>query len=163
MKTKYPLEQLVRIKQRRLDEAERVLKEKKAELEKEKEKQTKLEGERDKTYNHRADKMKQFRDELDKGTTTDKIKIMRDYIKVVEDELKQKEKKVQDQVKEVQKAAERVEEARKDMVKKQHDVEKLKTHRKEWEKEMKALMEYEESIESDEIGTVMHTSKKHKR
>ena len=149
MKTKYPLEQLVRIKQRRLDEAERVLKEKKAELDKEKEKQTKLEGERDKTYNHRADKMKQFRDELDKGTTTDKIKIMRDYIKVVEDELKQKEKKV--------------EEARKDMVKKQHDVEKLKTHRKEWEKEMKALMEYEESIESDEIGTVMHTSKKHKR
>lgn len=163
MKHKYPLEQLVRIKQRRLDEAERVLKEKKEELEKEKEKQKELEAKRDETYRHRMDKMTQLRDELDKGTTTDKIEIMRDYIKVVEDELKQKEKKVEDQIKEVEKAAERVEEARKDMVKKQHDVEKLKTHHKEWKKEMKALMEYEEGVESDELGTVMHTSKKHKR
>ena len=39
MKPKYPLEQLILIKQRRLEEAERILKEKKEALEKEKEKQ----------------------------------------------------------------------------------------------------------------------------
>ena len=142
MKEKYPLEQIVLIKQRRLDEAERFLKAKKEELENEKTKQKTLEEERDKTSNHRDDKIQQLREKLDQGTTTDKIEIMRDYIKVVEEELKQKEVKVQNQIKEVDKAKERVEEARKDMIKKQHDVEKLNTHRKEWTKEMKVMMEY---------------------
>ena len=163
MKHKYPLEQLVQIKQRRLDKAERVLKEKKDRLNKEKETQKKLEDSRNETFKHHSDKLQQLRDELDRGTTTDKIETMREYIKVVDTELKEKEKKVQDQLKIVTKAEEEVEVARKDMVKKQHDVEKLKTHRKEWEKEIKIMVAYEEGLESDEIGTVIHTSKKHKR
>ena len=97
------------------------------------------------------------------GTTSDKIEMMRDYIKVVDEELKQKEKKVQDQIKVVEEAVEAVEAARKDMVKKQHDVEKLKMHRKEWEKEMRVIEVYEEGVENDDLGTAMHSTKKHKR
>ena len=89
--------------------------------------------------------------------------MMRDYIKVVDEELKQKEKKVQDQIKVVEEADQAVESARKDMIKKQHDVEKLKMHRQEWEKEMRVIEVYEEGIETDELGTSMHTTKKHKR
>ena len=163
MKETYPLEQLAMIKQRRLEEAERVLKEKKEQLEKEKEKQKELEEDRNTTFKHRAAKLKQLRDKLDAGTTSDKIEMMRDYIKVVDEELKQKEKKVQDQTKVVEEAVEAVEAARKDMVKKQHDVEKLKIHRKEWAKEMRVIEVYEEGVENDDLGTAMHTTKKHKR
>jgi len=74
-----------------------------------------------------------------------------------------KEKKVEEQIKVVKEAEEAVEMARKDMIKKQHDVEKMKTHRKEWEKEMRALEVHQEGIETDELGTSMHTSKKHKQ
>ena len=88
---------------------------------------------------------------------------MREYIKVVEEELKQKEKNVETQIEQVEEAKKAVEAARKEMLKKQQDVEKLKIHRKEWDKEMKALEVYEEGLETDELGTSMHTSKKHKR
>ena len=160
MKKRYPLEQLVEIKKRRLDEAERLLKERREGLKKEKEKQIKLEEVRNKIGQHRADKIQQLRDELDRESSTDKITLMRDYLKVVNAELEQKEKKVQDQIKEVEKAEERVEEARKNMVKKHYDIEKLKIHRTEWSKEIKALTEYEEGLETDEMGTVIHNLRK---
>jgi flagellar biosynthesis chaperone FliJ len=163
MKETYPLEQLAMIKKRRLEEAERVLKEKKLLLAKEQEKQKQLEEDRNTTFKHRAAKMKQLRDKLDEGTTSDKIEIMRDYIKVVDDELKQKEKKVQEQLKVVEAAEQAVEAARKDMIKKQHDVEKMKMHRKEWEKEMRVLEIHAEGVETDDLGTAMHSTKKRKR
>lgn len=163
MTEKYPLEQLVLIKQRRLEESERILKEKKEELEKEKERGKKLEAERDKTFEHRQDKLNQLREILDKGTTSDKIKVMREYIEVVNEELIQKEKRLQAQKKVIEEGEIAVEEARKDMLKKQQDVEKLKIHRKEWEKEMKLQMEHKEGIETDDLGTSMHTTRKRKR
>ena len=163
IKTKYPLKQLIRIKQRRLDAAQRLLQEKKEELQKEQKKYKELEEDRDVTLQHRTNKLQQLREELDKGCTTDKIEIMRSYLKVVEEELKQKEKRVEDQKKEVEEAEKRVEEARKDMIKKQYDIEKINTHYEEWKKEEKALIEYEEGIENDELGTAMHNLKKYKK
>ena len=46
------------------------------------------------------------------------------------------------------------------MVKKQHDVEKLKEHHKEWKKEVMRELEAEEAKIGDEIGTVRHVRKK---
>jgi len=163
MEKTYPLEQLVKIKQRRLDEAERVLNETKEALIKEEEKQKTLEKERDKTLKHRTDKLEQLRNELDRGTTTDKIEMMRDYLRVVEEQLSQEERRVQDQVKEVKKAQKRVEEARRDMIQKRCDVEKLLAHRKEWQKGIKRAIKYKEELETDELGTSMHNLKKRKR
>lgn len=153
MGKKYPLEQLAFIKKKKLEEAERILREKKDKLEKEEEKLHKVEEERNKVKNHKKDKLEQLRKGLDEGIRTDKIEQMRQYLKVVVENLKQKEKKVDDQKKEVHKAEEEVDRARKNMVKKQQDVEKLKEHEKAWTREMLTEFEKEEEKESDEIAS----------
>ena len=81
----YPLEQLAIIKQKKLDEAERLLQERKQALQKEKEKLETLEKERDKVKEHRDDKLKQFLALLDEGTTTDKIQQTKVYLKEVDE------------------------------------------------------------------------------
>ncbi len=156
----YPLEQLVIIKQKKLEEAEKVLREKKIALLKEEEKLAKVEEERDRVKDHRYAKLTQLREKLDEGTTSDKVVQMRHYLKVVDEQLKQKEQKVKEQAKNVEAAQKLVEVAREDMIKKQHDVEKLVIHRKEWDKEMKLEMDRKESLEGDEMGSAMHSNRK---
>ena len=163
MNPKYPLIQLVRIKKRRLEEAERILKQKRKELEKEIEKQKQAEKVRDESKNHKEDKLNQLRAKLDSGTTSDKVKVMKDYLQVVDEELQEKEKKVEGQIQEVKKSREKVEAARQDFLKKQQDVEKLFMHYEEWKKEIYTLAQQEEGLETDEIGSVMHNLKKRKR
>ncbi len=163
-KEKYPLEQVAQIKQKRLEEAERVLEEKRAALAKEQEKLEGLEKERDTVKDHRKAKLMQLRQKMDEGTPAAKITQMKQYLKVVDEELKQKEHKVREQKKVVEHAEKAVEAARQDYYKKQKDVEKLNIHRKEWDKEMRDLMEHKEAIETDEMGSSMHIGKKrHKR
>ena len=70
---------------------------------------------------------------------------------------------VLNQEKKVKEAEEEVEIARKDLIKKQHDVEKLKIHRKEWDKEMRALEEFELAKENDELGSAIHSVRKKQR
>jgi flagellar biosynthesis chaperone FliJ len=152
----YPLEQIAIIKQKKLDEAERVLREKKKALEREEEKLAAVEKERNEVKDHRFAKLTQLREKMDEGAPSDKIQQMRYYLKVVDEKLKAKEIKVKEQQKHVETAKQQVEAARNDLVKKQQDVEKIQTHRKEWEKEMHALAEHKESIETDEIGAVLH-------
>ncbi len=160
MTEQYPLEQLVIIKQKKLEESEKVLREKKNALLKEEEKLAKVEEERDKVKDHRHAKLTQLREKLDAGTSTDKIVQMRQYLKIVDEQLKQKEQKVKEQQKNVDAAEKLVEIAREDMIKKQHDVEKLAMHRKEWDKEMRAEMEHKESLEGDEMGSALHSTRK---
>lgn len=163
MSAKYPLNQLVRIKQRRLEEAERVLKQRRRDLEVEVEKQKQTEKVRDDCKLHKEAKLNQLRAKLDEGTTSDKIKIMKNYLKVVDDELIEKENKVKAQVEEVKKARKKVEAARQDFLKKQQDVEKLAMHYEEWKKEMRVLAQQEEGLETDELGGIMHNLNKRKR
>jgi flagellar biosynthesis chaperone FliJ len=157
---KYPLEQLAIIKQKKLEEAEKALKEKKEALIKEEEKLKAVEKERDKVKEHRIAKLQQLRDKLDEGTSTDKIQQMKYYLKVVDEKLKGKELKVKEQQKQVENAQKQVELARQDFLKKQQDVEKLRLHREEWEKEMRLVLEHIEGLESDELGSAMHSRKK---
>jgi len=152
----YPLEQIVVIKQKKLDEAEKTLRDKKKALEKEEEKLVSVEKERNEVKDHRFAKLTQLREKMDEGAPSDKIQQMRYYLKVVDEKLKAKEIKVKEQVKQVENAKQQVEIARSDLVKKQQDVEKLQTHRKEWEKEMKGIAEHKENVESDEMGAMMH-------
>ena len=163
--TQYPLEQVAIIKQKKLDEAERVLREKKKILEQELEKLAAVEKERDEVKDHRFAKLTQLRAKMDEGAPSDKIQQMRYYLKVVDEKLKTKELKVKEQHKHVETAKQNVENARNDLVKKQQAVEKMQMHRKEWEKEMHALAEHKEAVETDEMGSVLHqrrqiTSKK---
>ncbi len=158
--SRYPLEQLKQIKEKRLQEAEKILKEKKEALAHEEDVLKQVEAERDEMLRHREDKLKQFRDVLDEGTTTDKIQQMKQYLKVVEEKLKVKQVKVQDQKKKVEQAQAAVEAARQEYVKKQRDVEKLDIHRKEWDKEVKIALEHVESLEGDEMGASLHHRRK---
>jgi flagellar biosynthesis chaperone FliJ len=160
--THYPLEQVAVIKQKKLDEAERILREKKKVLEKEEEKLVAVEKERDEVKDHRFAKLTQLREKMDEGAPSDKIQQMRYYLKVVDEKLKAKEIKVKEQQKLVDTARQQVETARQDLIKKQQDVEKIDMHRKEWEKEMKALAEHKESVETDEMGSVLH-HRRHKK
>lgn len=157
---KYPLEQIATIKQKKLDEAERVLRDKKLALEKEEEKLKQVEKERDEVKEHRVAKLMQVREKMDEGAPSDKIQQMRSYLKIVDEKLKAKELKVKEQVKNVENAQKQVEIARADLLKKQQAVEKMQIHRKEWEKEMKAIEEHQEGVESDEMGSVLHIRKK---
>ncbi|MDN3508115.1 MAG: type III secretion T3S chaperone [Simkaniaceae bacterium] len=160
MKDEYPLHQVVEIKQKRLDEAERVLKQKRQELENEETKLRTREEELETSKAHYDEKIKQLRDELDAGTTSDKIDQMKNYLHIVEDDLKLRKKKVKEQQELVIKAQEAVEIARLDMLQKQRDIEKLSIHKGEWEKEESKEALRQEAIEQDEIGTIRHVRKK---
>ena len=152
----YPLEQVAIIKQKKLDEAEKVLREKKKILEREEQKLAEVEKERDEVKSHRIAKLEQLREKMDEGAPSLKIQQMRQYLKVVDEKLKLKEQKVKEQLRIVENAKAQVEIARTDLIKKQHDVEKLLMHRKEWEKEMKVIEEHKEALESDEMGANLH-------
>ena len=155
----YPLEQIAIIKQKKFDEAEKTLREKKKALEQEEEKLVAVEKERDDVRDHRIAKLTQVREKMDEGAPSDKIQQMRYYLKTVDEKLKTKELKVKEHEKLVEKAKEQVEIARKDLLKRQQDVEKLQMHRKEWEAEMKIIEEHKESVDADEIGSTLHQSR----
>src|ERR1700679_3899739 len=95
----YPLEQIAIIKQKKLDEAEKVLREKKKALEREEEKLATVEKERNEVKDHRFAKLTQLREKMDEGAPSDKIQQMRYYLKVVDEKLKLKEQKVKEQQK----------------------------------------------------------------
>lgn len=159
----YPLNQVLDIKNRRVEEAEKVVKEKKILLEKEEQKLEQCKAERDKVLNHQKDKLKQLRDELDHGTTSPKIQQMKAYLKVVQEKLKVEEKKVNDQKEQVKAAEKQVEDAKKELAQKKLEVDKLLAHRKDWEKEMRKELEVIEGRELDEIGTIIFSTQGRRR
>ena len=156
----YPLERVLDIKNRRVKDAEKVLRQKREELEKEKEILRQKEEARDEVLNHKADKLSQLRHELDHGTTTDKIQQMKAYLKVVDKRLEEEEKKVEEQKEQVAVAEKKVEEAREELKKKRLEVDKLNIHKKDWIKEMKKEIQIEEGREMDEIGNVIFLLRK---
>lgn len=153
----YPLEQVVLIKQKRLEEAEKVLQQKKELLLKEEQKMKKVEEERDVVKHHKDDKLTQLRHELDTGSSSLKIQQMRLYLKEVVEKLKTKELKVIEQKKLLDAAIKAVEVARDDMLKKRLATEKMSLHKEEWGKEQKILEVEKEASEADEIGTTIFT------
>jgi len=163
MAKKYPLEQLAFIKKKKLDEAERILRDKREELLTEQKKLTKVEKARDEVKKHKLEKLQQLRDAMDEGERADKIEQGRHYLKLVEEKLIIEEKKVTAQKEQVKKAEEAVEAARQDMLKRQKEVEKFKEHKELWRKEMLKEIEKEEAKEADEIGSSRFTLRKRKQ
>lgn len=156
----YPLKQVLEVKVRRVEEAERVVTEKKKALELEKEKLKQREADKEKAINHHLAKLTQLRQSLDEGTTTDKIMQMKAYLKVAKERVKVEEKKVKDQQDQVEIAQKNLNEAENNLRLKRKEVDKLEFHKKDWLKEMKREEEIAEGREQDEIGTVIHSSKK---
>lgn len=152
----YPLEQVISIKKNRFDQAVKTLEAKKEILEKAYEKLFDVTQEKDEVEAHKRAKLEQIREELDKGTTTDKIQQMKVYLKTVEEKLKEKVRAVEAQQKVVDAAQAQVDLATDDLFQKKKDLEKLELHKKEWEKEMRITVERKEGLEHDEQGTASH-------
>lgn len=152
----YPLEQIIEIKKKRVEDAEKVVQEKKRALEVEQEKLVQREAERDKVLQHHNEKIAQMRREMDHGTTSPKIQQMKAYLKVVKERVKVEEKKVHDQKGQVDLAEKNLKVAQEELRLRRQEVEKLLTHRKDWEKEMRREMEIIEGREQDELGSVTY-------
>ncbi len=155
----YPLLEVLQVKIRRVEEAEKVVKEKLKALEQEKEKLKAREAERDKVLEHLKAKVQQMREEFDHGTTSDKIDQAKVYIKVVQERLKVEEKKVKDQQQQVEVAEKNVEIAKNQLKARQKEQEKIEQHRTEWEKETMKELEVLEVREEDDVGSTMFLSK----
>jgi flagellar biosynthesis chaperone FliJ len=158
----YPLKQVLEVKKKRVEDAEKLVKDKRAALEKEKEKLKEREAERDKAINHHMAKLTQLRQCLDEGTTTDKIMQMKAYLKVAKERVKVEEKKVKDQQDQVDKAAKELQMAENELRLKRLEVDKIETHRKDWIKEMLKEEEVILGREQDEIGTIIFSSRHRK-
>lgn len=155
----YPLLEVMNIKKKRVEDQERVVKEKKAKLEQEMQKLRDREADRDKVLKHHNDKLEQLRHELDTGTTTEKIKMMKVYLKEVKEKLKIEEKKVKEQKDQVELATKDLDVAEKELKKRRQDVDKLNVHRVDWEKEIRLEMEMKELDQQDEMGNVIFLKK----
>jgi len=149
----YPLEQVIHIKKKRFDEAVKVLEAKKEILEKAYETLFDLTEEFTQADNHKKAKLEQIRQELDSGTTSEKILQMKAYFKNVEEEVKEKKKKVDDQQIIVNNAQEQVDIATDDLFQKKKDLEKLELHKKEWQKEENYKIQKKDQSEQDEQGS----------
>jgi flagellar biosynthesis chaperone FliJ len=159
----YPLEEILNIKRRKVDEAVRAVKEKEKLLQKEREKLKIAQTARDKVLNHKNDKLNQFYDIIDQETTTDKIQQSKKYLEFVEEKLIIEEGKVKTQQEEVDTAKNHLQEAQNDLRTRRKEVEKFEKHKERWMKEVKKELEQEEIKNLDEIGSVMflNKSKKH--
>lgn len=155
----YPLQQIIEVKERRVEQAEKLLKEKQEALEQENQKLVKAQNAREQVKTHYDSKLQQLRDSLDEGTTSEKIKMMKMYIDVVKEKLVEEDKKLEAQQEVVTKAEEAVEEAHEDLQKKRQEVDNLETHKEEWTKEAKRELERKEQIEQDELGSIMYLNR----
>lgn len=161
-KAVYPLKQIIEVKKKRVEDAEKVVAEKRIAVQREQEKLSLREKERDQVRSHHQDKLKQMREEMDHGTTSPKIIQMKVYLNVVKDKLKIEDKKVADQKEQVKIAEKTLEEAKEALKRKRQEVDKLLTHKKDWEKEMQKEEEIIEGREQDELGSVMYLIHRHK-
>jgi flagellar biosynthesis chaperone FliJ len=155
----YPLLQVLQVKHKRVEDAEKVVKEKIKLLEDEKEKLKQREQERDKVLDHYKAKVQQMKDEFAHGTTSRKIDQIKIYLKVVQERLKVEEKKVADQKQQVEIAEKNLEVARTQLKARQKEEDKIKTHRTEWEKITLKEVEIEQVRQEDDIGSTMFLSK----
>lgn len=151
----YPLLQVIEVKRKRVEEQEKVVREKKSALEKEKEKLAQREADRDKAKQHQKDKLDQMRREMDSGTTSPKIQQMKAYLKVTQERVKVEEKKVKEQHDQVDLAHKNLLVAQEELRKKRLEVDKLLNHRKDWEKEMQKELDLIEAREHDELGSII--------
>lgn len=159
----YPLAQVLEIKQKRVEAAEKVVSEKLMILQKEQKKLEEREAEKEKVKHHKEEKLQQLREILDRESTSPKIQQMKSYLKVVDEKLRIEEKKVADQKKVVEKAEKDLEQAKEDLRHKRVEVDKISMHKKDWEKGIKKEMEAQESKETDELGSLTHSMQKKQR
>ncbi|MBA3957800.1 MAG: type III secretion T3S chaperone [Parachlamydiaceae bacterium] len=161
-KQEYPLKQILEIKKKRVEVAEKVVTEKRQALEVEQDKLKKAEEARDKVKQHQMAKLTQLRNELDHGTTSPKVQQMKAYLKVVDEKLKLEEKKVKDQQARVEVAEKDLEEAKQQLFLRRQEVDKVETHQIDWKKERRKEQDILDEREMDELGNLTYGARRKK-
>lgn len=156
----YPLEQVLEIKIRRLEQAEKVYKEKQRILETEQKKLLEYQQAYQTVVDHHQEKLIQLREALDQGTPSHKIEQIRTYIKEVKTKMYEEKRKVERQEKQVEKAEKAVEDAKKVVNEKRLEVDKLQTHKQDWLNQENKLIMKQEAKNLDEIGSLVYLSNK---
>lgn len=154
----YPLQQILQVKEKRVSDAEKVVNQRKLELEKQETVLKEKQAARDKVKLHYDDKLKQLREIIE--TTSPKIQQMTSYTKVVKENLSSENKKVDDQMKIVKNAEQLLDTAKIDLKQRRIEVDKIDTHRKEWTSEERKKEEKKIEAEQEEIGSVIHQRNK---
>jgi hypothetical protein len=160
---KYPLEQLIEIKKKRVEDAEKVFIEKKKIHEKQVELLKKEKEKKEEINRHYEDKLEEFYTSFDKGTTSDKIKMRKDYLKKVLEDLKNQDQKVKQQAMKVETALQEKNDAKKILDKRRQDVEKIETHEVEWQKTRKKEEELKKQAEHDELSSSTYDFRKKRK
>lgn len=155
----YPLLEVMQVKRRRVEDAEKNVQEKQKLLVIEQDKLKEREKERDKVKQHYQDKLNQLRHEFDVGTTSAKIDQIKVYLKVVQERLAIEEKKVRDQKQQVELAEKNLAIAKNQLKDRQKEEDKIALHKKEWSKETKKELDMQESRFEDELGSTIFLSK----
>ncbi len=162
--TEYPLEQLVEIKQKRVDDAEKLLVEKKELLAKE---EKKLQACIDKvkaTQKHYNEKLDDFYSSFEgEGTTSSKVNRIKDHLKATLEKLAEEKKAVEKQRAVRDEAQKAVDEAKALLDQRRIDLQKLTEHRKVWQKEDLKEKNRLAIIEHDELGSAIHSQRKRER
>lgn len=159
----YPLKQVLEVKIKRMEDAEKKVQEKKKLLEIEQQKLIEKEKERDRVLEHHNAKLQQLRDELDHGTTSYDVEMMKNYLKLCKENVAIEEKKVKEQKNLVEVAEKNLELARQEWKEKRKEVDKLHTHQGEWAKEMKIELDKLEEYEQEELGNTIFLSRMQKK
>ena len=164
MAPQYPLQQLLQIKRTRVEEAERVLADRRKALELEEENLRKAEEARQRVKMHYQETLQALREGMDTASMPPaKITHTKDYLIEVREKLKQEDKKVKDQERVVEAAQKQVDEAKKVLRQRRLEVEKLELHEGEWRKGVTLEELRLEGIEIDDLGTAMFNTRKDKR
>lgn len=162
MKKDYPLLDVERIKQKRLEEAEKVLRKAREALALEEKQLAKDKKSLQEIIDRKKEIIEEYFAKFEKEKMTgEKIESTLGYVKnIVEEKIEKAKKKYEAQKTRVKKARDDLDVARHDHYLKNQDLEKIHLHYKDWLKEQKALGLLAEQNLMDELGSNIYTSKK---
>lgn len=156
----YPLIEVIRLKKRRLDEAEKILRDKKQILAKEEEKLKVIQKELNEAKTKFDTYLQKLRDAMDQGEPSSKIDHHKLHLKDLKELFLMCQKKLDNQKKVVKSAEEAVETARLDYQLKEKECEKLTIHKTEWLQAMTLEQARADELKMDEMSTSAHARKK---
>ncbi len=156
----YPLKQVLEVKLKRQEEAERIAQEKRVALEAEQKKLRDAEAKRNEAMNLYKDKLTQLRKALDEGgVNSSEILQMKEFLKICKERVAKEEALVKEQKAKVDQAQEALNAALVVVKQRRLEVDKINIHKEEWTKEtVKEERRQEEKTEED-IGTTMYYGK----
>jgi hypothetical protein len=152
------------LRQKAVEEAEKVLKERRLATEKERVKLQKLKDERVAIDRKKADAQAEFVKRMDKGGVNlgQEAERLQSFEKRCAVEAAAKDAEIKKQDQEVKRAESREQDAKYELNQRIKELEGIKEHKKEWERETKRQLEEEEERKLEDIAETMYSARQRK-